>query len=548
MKIRILLIILLVSSEVLASGNYSPKNLLIANDVKNFQITNEDGYPINIGIACSQTLKDNNYLIFCNYVNLYIMDLNTGKTILLKKTENINKWYPTGVKWSKNRQKLYVANYLGKDILVFEFNKENNITLVKKYTDGELVGPENIDVLDNGDFVTADFDNSKVIFFNKNGKVWSRNIKHAHGVSFSHNKKFILVSSLTDKKVYKLDLQGNLLGETGEMGWGQNGYMWPTSITSSNQGSCVSDAHTGKITCFNDDLLTQKTIGGNGPGVDLFNMPYGITWTSDGLMFVSDTFKNRILKINPKENRIVSIYQGFSRETDKVNGIKKAPSYNNPPLGLKYENYINLSEETKIKFNSLEFNKPFNSGYNNLVNNNTVLSFDKTINFFTSAIYYWVSAKNFKYNGLDCTIIGSPQVSEWLIMYEGITYPVYIGLDFWLETDYLISSKGVVIPLAEIASVGLSKIKSYIQAVKGGEPILEAIQNLLGISNFPLQMESIVHGDKGKEFIKNLIMAKNVQDQQKVAKSFLESVEKDKELYFVDIAIASMVLYDFNKK
>ena len=124
------------------------------------------------------------------------MDLNTGKTRILKKPENINNWFPTGVKWCETSQKLYVANYLGKDILVFEFRKDNSIFLVKRYTDTELVGPENVDVLNGEYFAVADFDSSKLIFFNKNGKIFSRDIKFAPGVSFTQDKKFILVSIL----------------------------------------------------------------------------------------------------------------------------------------------------------------------------------------------------------------------------------------------------------------------------------------------------------------------------------------------------------------
>ena len=55
----------------------------------------------------------------------------------------------------------------------------------------------------------------------------------------------------------------------------------------------------------------------------------------------------------------------------------------------------------------------------------------------------------------------------------------------------------------------------------------------------------IAKGEKGKEFFKNLMTANNIKEQQKVAKSFLNDIKEDNILYFDEIAIASMVLYDF---
>ena len=543
-KLLLLLLCFVATSHfTVASKEYLPRNLLLSKDLKNIKITDQNDTPLDIGMSCSLTLKNKDHLIFCNYMNLYIMNLNTGKTIILEKPENVNSWFPTGVKWNEINQKLYVANYLGNDILVFKFDKKNNIILEKRYTDVDLLGPENIDVLDKGNFVVADFDNSKVIFFDKKGKLWSKKVREAHGVSFTQDKKFILVSSLTDKKIYKFDLQGNLVNEVGKLGWVEDSYMWPTSITSSTQGSCVCDAHTGKITFFDDNLVTQKIIGGNGLGVDLFNMPYGITWSDDKLI-VADTFKRRILKINPQTNEIISIYQGYDKKpSNELNWSQKSPVDHLSPLGLTYDNYINLSEKTEIKLNGLELNGLFNSGYNSLVSHDVTLSFDLTINSFTSGIYYWTFAKNFKFNNLDFTIIGSPQVSEWLLIHKGITYSINIGEDFWLDNEYLVSSEGVVVPLTEIASAGLLKIRSYIQEVQQGKNVFKAIQKYL--FSFP-QIVSSVHGEKGKKFIKNLIAAENIQEQQKVARLFLESIKQDKIVYFVDIAIASMVLYDFN--
>lgn len=541
-----------------ASYDEGPKNLLVFKDVKNIPIIDKDGKSINIGMTASQTIKDKNQLIFCNYATLYLMDLTTGITKILEKPKNVEVWVPTGVKWCPDNKRLYLANYLGKDILVLKFDEQDQLSLVKRYVDEELIGPENIDVIEKGKlFVVSDFDSSKVILFNESGKIWSHKIGNAHGISFSKDKKFIYASGLSPAKLYKFDLQGNLINKIGKPDWWKDGYLWPTSVAVSDKNIIVSDAHTGKITFVDESLNFQKSIGGNGLGITLFNMPYGII-VNDNFLFVTDTFKGRILKIDPEKNKIISIYKSdnfFDSQSnalnDKFNKDPQWVSRSQEPLGLTYKERTNLAQKVRIDFNKFGLNVLWNPSYNGLNHNQLItLSLDRSIGFFSGSMYYWTLAKNFEYNGYPCTIIGSPEVQEWLFLYKGIVYPIRIGMDFWIGDNSLISSRGQVLSFETLAEIGTSKIESYIELLKNGEKPLDAMANLLEIPDLLLEipdlaskLPSIFVSKKGKKFGKNLMNAKTTEEQQKAAKLFLQTVENDSLLYFCEISIASMVVY-----
>ncbi|XVN42934.1 MAG: hypothetical protein RCG15_01075 [Candidatus Rickettsia vulgarisii] len=125
LKIVTIFLPLCYSNFLFAIPNKEPKNFLVSENMKITTITDEQGLPLNVGLICSQTFKNKNQIIFCDYGNVYLMDIKTGKTKILNKPENVDVWNPTGVKWCADNQRLYIANYNGHDILIVEL--ENKI-------------------------------------------------------------------------------------------------------------------------------------------------------------------------------------------------------------------------------------------------------------------------------------------------------------------------------------------------------------------------------------------------------------------------------------
>ncbi|AIL12283.1 hypothetical protein IM40_00130 [Candidatus Paracaedimonas acanthamoebae] len=537
-------------------SSHEPKNLNISPYLKTILITDSQGKLIDPGIICSLTQIDEEHLIFCNYQQVFLLNLKNGKAKILPPPSNIEAWYPTGLKFCKKNNTLYIANYLGKDVLLFRFDKDFNLIFVKQYKDNELVGPENIDVSKDGKFfVVADYDNSSALMFNEKGKIWARPVGRAHGITLSKDENTIYVSGLIPPKIYKFDLNGTLLKEHGQDGWKQDGYLWPTSINVYHDKISISDARTGKITNISPSLEALNSIGGNGLGISLFNMPYGIEYTSEGLLYVTDTFKGRILKIDPTQEIILEIFEAQSPNKQNQELIKKQPqaSWINgyPPLGIKYNFDVFKNRINKFHLHIPNLNIPKNwNGYlnglyseqNKLNNSNATryLNLFGSYHLMSSAQYYWTFGKDYD----KFTILGSPQVIEWLVIYQGIVCPIRIGVDFWINDKELISSRGDKVSFKHLTQEAMKKIIPFIKAIQRGDNPLDAMaEHLYGKFNFAERLKLSFESKEGKIFHDNLILAgQDINKMRMAAKNYLNKIEKETHLYLVENCLASMIL------
>jgi hypothetical protein len=234
--------------------------------------------------------------LLCNYKIIQEVDLHAGTTTTLTPAEPPTVWQPTGVCACLAEGLVFVANYNGHDVLEMR-RVQDRLVLVRRYTDSEMRSPENVALSADGQLVgVADYDGDRLLVFRRDGSLaWSCEVGQAHGVAFGPG--FVVVTSLRDRAICKLDLSGNLLCRRGTPGWGDSKYLWPTCVAVLEGRVVVSDAHTGKISILDDGLGTLDWLGGNGPGAGLFNMPYGITGSASRLI-VCDTFKDRIVLLD----------------------------------------------------------------------------------------------------------------------------------------------------------------------------------------------------------------------------------------------------------
>ena len=171
MLFRFIVVIFILCQVVKSEDSlYLPKNPVVNNTTQTIPLK-LDGKPLSMGMACSIALIDQNHLFFCNYASIYWVDLTTGKTKKVNPPAKIKNWFPTGLKYLPKKKILYVANYLGQDVLIFKVSDDHKLKLVRRVIDSELKGPENIDVTkDASYFAVADFDGGRVTLFDKNGK------------------------------------------------------------------------------------------------------------------------------------------------------------------------------------------------------------------------------------------------------------------------------------------------------------------------------------------------------------------------------------------
>lgn len=421
-----------------------------------------------------------------------------------------------------------------------------------------MISPENVDVLEDDQLLAiADYDASKVFLYKNNKKQWSIDVPLAHDVSFNPREKTLFALGLGPPMIYKLTYGGKLLSKNGEIGWGENGYLWPTGISIKNDDIAITDAHTGKITFIDQAMSSIKVIGGNGVGVDVFNMPYAIELHNNNFLYLADTFKGRILEIDYKKKIITKVYQGArlikeakAHATAKQNSCAKLIKNRNPEGFVRNETSnkrLDKNQVVKIKFDylpksikSLMWYTTYN-GFSNVLTGQDLHLNRSTI--FAHYPYYFIYGKNYKIKGMNFLIFGSPTTETWLVLHEGIVCPVEVGLDYWIDNQSLVSSNGKIVPLRRIAKSARDKIIKYKNDIKSGAlPVTAIKRNILCTDEFDYYLELSLNTEKGKKMLFQLKQSTSGVEQDQAAKDYINSLEYNDPMFLVEIAFANTII------
>ena len=181
----------MIDNKITEIDNYKPKNLKINKNIKYENIKND--------YVISSLTIFKYYIIYCTYKKLFFLDLKQNKTNEINPPKEVNLWVPTGVKYNKKNDLLYVANYLGENVLLFKLIEKISedttihLKLVEEIVDG-IVGPENLDITNDGKYLTvADYNGCSILLFKyidgKHIKLWSTHVGYPHGISFSPDEE-----------------------------------------------------------------------------------------------------------------------------------------------------------------------------------------------------------------------------------------------------------------------------------------------------------------------------------------------------------------------
>ena len=352
---------------------------------------------------------------------------------ILHDIGNLEKvWNPTGCFYDKNEDLLYIANYHGHNILVCTIDDNFICKVVREITTELMVSPENVYVGENEKVAVADYDGNALFLFDRDGELlWSREIKLAHGVTMSDN--YVYATGLHDRTISKFDLDGNLIKETGELGYeGKDRFMWPTSLDYFNDRLLIADAHTGRIYLYDDDLNYISSIGGNGASDNTFNFPYCANFINNNI-YVADVFNNRIVKLNCK-GEIIDIWgETIGFEDDLV-----IHPYNNIPYSYGEIMDIDSSvinpyiDATVVSgYDGLYFatdDYVFQLNMSDYLCNQSI--YDKEFPFIEQLYITWV--KKVSYNAKTYYVFGSPQTNWAFFIYnetDKLFYPYNDGFD-----------------------------------------------------------------------------------------------------------------------
>jgi hypothetical protein len=315
--------------------------------VQQFKLNDSNSRP---GLIVSITPLDEKDYLIANYGMIYLFDSRSGEVDVMSADSSRNKksaffYNPTGLYYSPARHLLYVANYLGNNILSFTVDiKKRHLELNEIIASPHTISPENVFVSPDGKYlVCACYDGSAATAFDISvtpaRELWSTPILLAHGICLLGDK--VYVTGLKKKALYELSLQsGKILRKSGEIGWDPDipCFLWPTSVVPFSDGELVlSDAHTGFIYIIGTgDLKVKKYFGGNGPTFKYLNMPYCVLIHQEKIIILS-TFQERLIMGNKESFKIDRV---VASDRSDWRYLRESSNLKIPQPGTGWDKYV----------------------------------------------------------------------------------------------------------------------------------------------------------------------------------------------------------------
>lgn len=497
-------------------------------------------------------ITDNLYLI-ANYRDILLLNNETNHVSIMQTEIAEGSYCPTGL-FYKNDQ-LYVANYLANNILVFTIDISNHkLNLLYEIKNNHTIGPENVAVNDDGTIlVAANYVGSSIVAFDisqQPKEIWNIEVKLAHGICILGNKTY--ATSLGDRTISEVDINtGQIIRSVGKLGWlpQDTEFLWPTCVTIfSSSELMLSDAHTGLVYLIDVETLSiRKCFGGNGPTLQYFNMPYGVSVSND-LVIVLSTLQGRIVELDKKNFQVVKTiinpqygtWDQLPQKSVIPLGYPQWKGYNfesGPRLEILGERYV-LSysrlcpESNKLPF-LMEPSVPFNFG-----------------------MMYFFNTKIFD-NGY---LVFSPQTigGFFITKQDNLTYifPVCIPLDSWTIDNEIYNSNGKIdvstLPQTMSEKIKMIESSRYPNGLVPENSIYEFYNEIIKI-DISFHFTNNFTSKPGQEFYK--YYKKLVKDPQNVdcatvvglVTNYLRQIKNERGISISEIILVQMLTgVDFN--
>jgi len=531
--------------------------------------------PMDIGRPVSVQEIDANHILVCNYQTLYLIDIRDGNTRPIPAPPEVKQWVPTCVYYISELKSLFVANYTGHDVLKFYLTPNYSLELKQRITHPDLQSPEGVAVSANGENIfVADQDGNAVFCFDRDGaKRWSAPLLSAHGIAINQEAATILATGLAPPRIVKFDFNGRELASHNFSGWGRDEYLWPICLAISKEGNiAVSDAHTGRIRLLNSELKQTAEFGANGLGPNFFNMPYGISWTDRDSLWVTDTFKCRLLELDIHFRRFTREYISASMTLAaqyKVMSSAKLPAEElKKPIGILqkrrdrlvlsaeawghgYITRVNESPTARIDLTPLGLGSGsrWRPGYRKLVRDDgqVTVRFQGAEAFFGSD-YYWIEGRSFIYDGRPVVLLGSPQNPVWIVIFDGGFTLLPLGVNFWISGNDLATDTGLRIPLELLAREGRQSILRIHQQIADGVSPLQIFRSyfppFLEGEAFAKSFRAVFRTSMGKELAETCLNPAKQGLIRPAAQKVVQESLTSKTIYLPEFMLARM-LADF---
>ncbi|MEK7138516.1 MAG: YncE family protein [Patescibacteria group bacterium] len=269
----------------------------------------------------------NSQYFTANYQHIMLVDLvrNTAQTL---KHDWSGHYNPTGVAWSPQNQRLYVANYGGNNVLIFQFLAASD--------EFKIVGEIKTDKSPEGIFVSEDGTRLGVAYYNAeeiqvlalpgDQVLWTQHLGLCHGVCIVGDR--VYGTDLGNRELLEFDLEtGQILRRVGTVGLASDKLelIWPTYIYPFGADKLIlADGLRGTIFIIDRVTLTPISIfGANGPTHKYLALPYCAIWDPETEeMIIGSEAQDRILVLKQKaDNWLVS--KSLNRHPQQYDALRK---------------------------------------------------------------------------------------------------------------------------------------------------------------------------------------------------------------------------------
>lgn len=393
-----------------------------------------------------------NILLF-NKSNNYICELTPSFSLdklprYLSTDSDVKKihYNPTAIDIGGDGS-IYVANYYGNNVLRGNLDVAScSIYFTSEYKAPHMEITEGVIVSNNhGILISANYQSGDVTAFDiKTGSVrWKRPLAQAHALTIKND--IVYASSLWDRKIVAYNIEsGAVVNQVGVMGanpW-KGQFLWPTSLSIDGDGDLiVTDAHTGYIAFLDANTLkTKKVFGGNGPGMDNLNYPYGAYFFGDEGWIVS-TFSGRLLRTDTKFENVIADYWSYTPAWKGSGRLKKQTTQLSYWDKSEWVDYVNNKKGTIL---SGQF---FFLGYGKLVSGNKKFSMAMPdVGTLYNPVSYMYFTQSVKIQDKMNAIVSSTSPNAVVVYNPKNSHPSYFGSvkikeDSWVINGGLFSGR-----------------------------------------------------------------------------------------------------------
>lgn len=193
-------------------------------------------------------------------------------------------------------------------IHIFDFPKEKYKFLSRSDTDkNPLLSPQCVAVDAQDKIYVTDSESGKIFVFDPGGK-FERTIgslkygegyfKRPTGIAVDSAAQRIYVTDTLRNQIFVMDMQGSVLKKIGKTGTNNGEFNYPTELRLNGDTMAVVDAMNFRVQVFNTDGEFQYTIGKLGDNVGAMFRPKGVSFDSEGHLYIVDGMWNVVQVFN----------------------------------------------------------------------------------------------------------------------------------------------------------------------------------------------------------------------------------------------------------